>query len=464
MKIFYSFSKLTIIFLLLFSFNVNMQAQTCPTCPSNLSFDAGNWSNWTLTNGSYSFALPTPVANPNYSYIAAGTGTTPRFTITSGTGFDPNITTLPVVAPCGGNYSARIGCSCNSEATGGAMPYAEWATYTLNVTAATAGFTYMYAAVLEDGTHDKFTQPQFEVIMSKCSDGSLLPCGQYAIYAGSGSAQFIQGPGKLQYTNWTSVSTDLTNYIGQQVCITFRVRDCMGNLSSSNGNYTAVSGGGHRGYAYFDTYCTPVQFTNPEFCSGAASLQICAPPGYATYSWPSGQPGLPGAPTTKCVTVNNPVSGTTYTVNMTSNGGCPVTMKVPISGIPVTTSTKNVTVCPGVASTLTVAASGTNTPYTYSWSNGLGTGTSVTVSPTVSTTYTVTVKNGSGCTSNEYFYINMKSCGSIITATGGVVCAGGCVNVTTTTSGGATPYTYTWNTGAVTSTLSACPASTTTYT
>src|SRR6185503_16340576 len=122
----------------------------------------------------------------------------------------------------------------------------------------------------------------------------------------------------------------------------------------------------------------------PVFCAGAASVLICAPAGYVSYSWPAGQPGLGGSPTTQCVTINNPVAGSTYTVNMTSATGCPTSTTVTLIGAtPTVTST---TVCAGQPTTLTASGGSGN----YSWSPGGSTTTSIVVSPTVTTTYTVT--------------------------------------------------------------------------
>jgi gliding motility-associated-like protein len=455
-------------FLLLLLLPCSSVAQsTCPVCPGNLSFENGDFSNWTGIYGNYVFPIPTPVANPAFKYQPAGTGTpAQRYEMMSGSGTDPNIGSLPVKAPCGGNYSVRIGYTGSPESQGtGNWPYYESLTYTLQVTPQTAGFTYMYAVVLVDGNHDKFTQPEFDVIMRKCGDSTVLPCGQYSIYAGNGSSQF-KSVGKFQYTDWTAVATDLSNYIGQQICITFRVRDCMGNLSSSNGQYTAVSGGGHQGYAYIDAYCAPItKLDYPEFCAGTGTLQICAPAGYKSYSWPAGQPGLPGSPTTQCVTINNPVEGTKYTVNMMSFGGCPVTITIPLQSIPTTSSADTVHSCAGAADTLTIKATGNTGPYTYAWSHGLGTGTSVIVKPTVTTTYTVTVTNGKNCSSKKYFTVIVDPCNRNLQLNGASICEHDSVLLVPTITGAITPYSYNWQPGGYSSaTLSVHPAATTTYT
>jgi gliding motility-associated-like protein len=459
--------RLTILFLIHFLSGSLIAQTTCPTCPSNLSFENGDFSSWTGIYGNYVFPIPTPVSNPAFKYQATGTGTpAQRYEIMSGTGTDPNISALPVKAPCGSKYSVRLGFTGSPESQGnGNFPYFESLTYNLKVTQQTAGFSYMYAVVLVDGSHDKFTQPEFDVIMMTCSDSTVLPCGQYSIYAGNGSSEF-KTVGKFQYTDWTTVTTDLSGYIGQQVCITFRVRDCMGNLSSTNGNYSAVSGGGHQGYAYIDTYCAPVaQITHPEFCAGVASLQICAPPGYKSYSWPAGQPGLSGSPTTQCVTVNNPVEGTNYTVTMMSYSGCPVTITIPIHGIPTTSSADSVHSCAGDADTLSIKATGNEGPYTYTWSHNLGTNNTVIVKPTVTTTYTVTVTNAKNCSSKKSFTVIVDPCNREMEINGGIICKGDSVLMVPKITGAISPYTYNWQpVNATSPTLTVKPATTTTYT
>lgn len=445
----------------------SMAQSSCPVCPENLSFEKGDFSGWKGVYGNYVFPIPTPVSNPAFKYQPVGTGTpAQRYEIMSGNGMDPNVSVLPVKAPCGGNYSVRLGFTGSPESQGnGNWPYYESLICDLLVTPQTAGFTYMYAAVLVDGSHDKFTQPEFDVIMMKTADSTILPCGQFSIYAGNGSSDF-KNVGKFQYTEWSTVTTDLSNYMGQKITIIFRVRDCLGNLSSTNGEYTAVSGGGHQGYAYLDAYCGPVaQMNYPEFCSGTATLQLCAPPGYKSYSWPAGQPGLSGSPTTQCVTVNNPVEGTKYTVNMMSFGGCPVSITIPIQGIPTTSSADTIHACAGDTDTLKIQATGNTGPYTYSWSHGLGNGISAVVTASTTTTYTVTITNAKNCSSKKYFTVIVDPCKRELEINGGTICAKDSVLITPVITGAVAPLSYNWQPGgSVASTLWAKPTVTTTYT
>ena len=85
---------LFIVFLCAYGFNV-LNAQNCPT---NIDFESGNFSNWTLYTGSCC-----PISTPTNSGAV-----TNRHTITSGTGVDP-YGGFPIVAPSGGNYSLKLG-------------------------------------------------------------------------------------------------------------------------------------------------------------------------------------------------------------------------------------------------------------------------------------------------------------------------------------------------------------------
>ncbi|MBA3706513.1 MAG: gliding motility-associated C-terminal domain-containing protein, partial [Bacteroidetes bacterium] len=64
-----------------------------------------------------------------------------------------------------------------------------------------------------------------------------------------------------------------------------------------------------------------------------------------------------------------------------------------------------------------------------------------------------------------YLKIIVKTCGHAVSATGGNICPGACINLTAAGSGGTSPYTYNWNSGAgINSSFKVCPTNTTTYT
>ncbi len=95
-------------------------------------------------------------------------------------------------------------------------------------------------------------------------------------------------------------------------------------------------------------------------------------------------------------------------------------------------------------------------PYTYSWTNGA---TTQDISSLPNGTYTVTVRDGNNCPTTSNYTINSPS---VLTATASGTspsCSGGTngsidLNVT----GGTVPYTYLWNTGAVSEDISGLAA------
>ena len=165
-----------------------------------------------------------------------------------GTGIDPNSVSpylIHVVDSGGGNYSFRIGDAvtggtnltpnytgtCNGP---GCYARAEAIRLTFAVTAQNSSFTYRYAAFLAGGGHLPEEQPRFEVLITRPNAGDLLISGLYGylkIVANNSNpycpgGNFHNGVTPWFYTDWTSVTTDLTNYIGQQIAVEFRTSDC----------------------------------------------------------------------------------------------------------------------------------------------------------------------------------------------------------------------------------------------
>lgn len=112
--------------------------------------------------------------------------------------------------------------------------------------------------------------------------------------------------------------------------------------------------------------------------------------------------------------------------------------------------------CAGNSITLT---GGTTPATTYTWSNGANT-TSISVSPTVSTNYTVTANNSCG-TSSAVATVSVSNLPSISLPSSTVMCGSNPVTLNAT---GSSVNSYSWNTGAVTSSISVSPTVTTNYT
>ncbi|MEX1003627.1 MAG: hypothetical protein WDZ35_16025, partial [Crocinitomicaceae bacterium] len=453
-----------------------------PVCDGGLSFEDGAGAGWDAAHGAY-HPVDASLANYVWNGINAGIPQPIKGEITTGNGFDPNVGgMLPVVAPGGGNFSFRLGSMGTAEGFGpiNVPGYTtnqnqnhaanEIMSFCFTVDANNAGFGYKYAVVMDYSAHASELQPKIEVFIEEdCNGGNLVGCGQYEHYPNDGNSDFhfvgdatdVAGQNDgLIFTNWTDVATDLTNYIGQDVRVTFRVRDCEGG-----GSPAEPTSGSHWAYAYIDTYCTPLNIVTPEFCAGQSQITICAPAGFASYSWPAGQPGVTGPLDGQCITVDNPVAGDSYIVNMVSISGCPVTKEIILQEVPVVLSADTTTICDGDIANLSVTPTGNNGPYTYLWSTG-DTGDAISVSPAGTTTYTVDVTNDAGCTSTYDLVVAVDPCNNVtLTVPDTTICENDCATIEATTSGTTGTITYSWtpNIGNGPGPYNVCPTTTTDY-
>jgi PKD repeat protein len=186
-----------------------------------------------------------------------------------------------------------------------------------------------------------------------------------------------------------------------------------------------------------------VAASNATICTGA-SANLSAT-GAITYTWNTGA-------TTSSISVT-PTITSNYTVIGTNAAGCTNTrtVSVTVNNLP-NTAVSSSTICSG--STGTLVASGAST---YTWNTGATTA-NIAVSPTVNTNYTVTGTSAAGCVKTTTASVTVGSAPSIA-ANSTSVCAGSAATLNAT---GVT--TYTWNTGATTSSISVSPVSTTVYT
>ena len=348
---------------------VSGQPNTPQQACTNIDFENGSLAGWTSSTG-YN-----PLYNPAGCCLTAGGAQV----ITSGTAVDGCGGFPTVVA--GGLFSVKLGDSN----VGGIADRLE---QTFNVTTANANFTYKYAVVFQDPGHALADQPSFQIEMLDSSN-TQIPCTFYNVAAGQNIPGFIASStcANVLYKPWSSVSVDLTNFIGQNVTIRFTTYDC--------------ALGGHYAYAYIDGSCGALQQAiNDTICVGQ-SKTLCAPSGYASYLWSgSSVNGL----TNQCVTATNPGN---YSVQTTQVTGCPGPVfayklhnfPTPNANFNTGSSTNNCGLTVVFHNTSSMS-SGTLT--TYNWSFGDGT-TSSFESPTHTYssqgTYTVTLIVGSqrGC-------------------------------------------------------------------
>jgi hypothetical protein len=151
------------------------------------------------------------------------------------------------------------------------------------------------------------------------------------------------------------------------------------------------------------------------------------------------------------------VSAGTYTVTITDNNGCTSTssstVTEPATLIAATVADSMIS-CNGLSDGgATASATGGTMPYNYLWSN---TATTASITGVTAGTYSVTVTDNNGCTNQTSVTITQPA--TLFTQTNvasTINCYGGNDGqITSTTSGGTTPYSYNWSTGAATSGIS----------
>jgi len=206
----------------------------------------------------------------------------------------------------------------------------------------------------------------------------------------------------------------------------------------------------------------PVANAGPDqaICAGTtANLSASASNGTAgyTYKWSNGA-------TTASTTVNPSVS-TTYTVTVTDSKGCEDTDEVAITINPnlAVSAGTDATICAGATQSLTATVSSGTPTFSYSWSSGQATA-SINVSPTTTTTYSVTVTDSKGCAGTDQVVVTVNPKPSVSLGPDQEICAGSSTTLSASPSGGTPAYTYAWNTGGTSASITASPVATATYT
>ncbi len=115
-------------------------------------------------------------------------------------------------------------------------------------------------------------------------------------------------------------------------------------------------------------------------------------------------------------------------------------------------------ICPGQMVTLDAACSGGSGTITYAWSTGDNT---QTISVTAAGTYTSTCTDANGCEIIHTFTVGSSSAIMASCAGNDPSCAGDSDgDATVTPSGGTGPYTYSWDNGGNTATITGLSAGT----
>ena len=201
-------------------------------------------------------------------------------------------------------------------------------------------------------------------------------------------------------------------------------------------------------YIYSTTPISVSYSTTPSSCT--------APTGTATLSISGGTSPYPVVwntyPQQTGITLSNVLAGL-YSFKVTDAVGCVQTgtVNVPAQSIIYASISTTDCTCPNILGTATANVSGSNPPFTYAWNNGASTQHIINLNAGY---YSCTIKDSLGCSLTKSASVNTISPINIGFTTTSATCIftnNGSIHAVAT--GGTAPYTYIWNTGQTTPTI-----------
>lgn len=259
------FLFLSIIFVL-----VNTYSFSQTDC-TNIGFELGNISGWTVTTGKITdngtiteFGPEQPGGIYKITSIASGN--------------DLKITNekIPMVAS-GSNYAIQLG-NTSEQNPGGSFHRLKTS---FLVTQDNSLFQYKFAVILQNdnNNHTDAQKPAFNIKITD-ENGDPLTCSNFNIQlsrsgtATNFSVQNYTG-GNIEYRNWTIGSINLSNYIGKRINVEVTAHGCTRQK--------------HFGYAYFDAQCLKSEVKPIAACPDTDGyMTLSAPDGFEKYTWSNG--------------------------------------------------------------------------------------------------------------------------------------------------------------------------------
>ncbi len=424
---------------------------TSGTCPGTESHDVTVYAN------------PTPTISGSLTFCAGGSTT-----LDAGTGYTSyqwspnNETTQTITANQTGTYSVTVtdinGCSgsnsvsvtesnglspqitgvlsiCSGSATtldaGAGYASYQWSPNNETTQTITVSQPGTYSVTVDDGNGCSGSD-EVTVVANENPDPQIT--GSLSFCTGS-STTLDAGSGYNNY-EWNNSATTQTINVSQAGTYSVTVTDNNGCTGSDQVTVEETNG------------LSPTISGDLAICQGQATI-LDAGSGYGSYSWNTGA-------TSQTITVNQ---AGTYSVTVSDNSGCSGSTSVNVTESPELHPqiTGNTNICEGSSTTLD-AGSGYDS---YQWNTGDNTQTIVV---NQAGTYSVTVSNNGGCSGNTSVTVNLKD--FKISISGNLtVCNGSSTTLSVNIiSGGTPPFSYFWNTGDNSSSITVSPTSATTYT
>jgi|GEM_PF-2735946 len=236
------------------------------SCPDNLDFNFGNFTNWKCFIGRVDSVGNTNVITVNPSPATPGRHTIIPRVIPSA--IDP-FGLFPTNPPDGSAFACKLG---NTQT--GAQ--AERIRYTIHVPTNDSNFSfrYSYAVVFQDPGHTSWTQPRFTVKVLDSATNSYINCASFEYISTSGLPGFTRSTvdTSVIFKPWSPVYISLRGHAGRTVYLEFTTADCVRRA--------------HWGYAYMDVedLCdNPIQMNYQ--CDSPHTATLTGPPGFQFYNW-----------------------------------------------------------------------------------------------------------------------------------------------------------------------------------
>lgn len=241
------------------------------TCPPNIDFEFGTFTNWKCYTG-YVEAVGSENVISLFPSNGPAFSRQTMYTATATIEKDP-YGDFPINCPNGSGHSIRLG----NDRGGGE---AEGIEYEFTIPPNQNAYTliYNYAVVFQDPHHRENEQPRMEIEITNVTDNSNISCASFA-FRPYGTAlpgfKLSPHPGTrtpVWYKDWTAVSINLDGNAGKTIRLLFKTADCTFRR--------------HFGYAYIDvnTECSGT-FTGAAYCPDDTAVNVIAPYGYQRYTW-----------------------------------------------------------------------------------------------------------------------------------------------------------------------------------
>ncbi len=285
------------------------------TCPNNLDFENGNFTDWRCFTGTVD-----SIGTRNVITVAPSLPINNRHRIitrANPSGIDP-FGLFPTNPPDGSNFAVRLG-NTNIGAQ------AERITYTIRVPLNDSNFSikYDYAVVFQDPNHTTWSQPRFVARLFDSAANAYVNCASFEYISTSNLPGFARSvvDTSVIYKPWASVFIGLGAFAGKTIYLEFTTADCVRR--------------GHWGYAYLDVEGTCGQSVVVDYdCAAPHVTTLDAPPGFQTYTWWNQNYSAVVASGAHAVLNPGPANPTTLMLEMIPfNGfGCRDTLAVRLSG------------------------------------------------------------------------------------------------------------------------------------